>query len=93
MFDIPFLYHDGTIDNNFIRTVAVYILKKYQNQNGYQFGYAGAASVILFVFTAALGSITFILNRDKDEVLKRKQRKMLIKQAKAKKSQFGGLGI
>jgi multiple sugar transport system permease protein len=93
MFDIPFLYHEGTIDNNYIRTVAVYILKKYQNQNGYQFGYAGAASVILFVFTAALGSITFIINRDKDEVLKRKQRKMLIKQAKAKKSQFGGLGI
>ena len=93
MFDIPFLFHDGAIDNDYIRTVAVYILKKYQNQNGYQFGYAGAASVILFVFTAALGSITFIMNRDKDEVLKRKQRKMLIKQAKAKKSQFGGLGI
>jgi multiple sugar transport system permease protein len=93
MFDIPYLFHTGTEVNPEIRTIAVYILQKYQNQNGYQFGYAGAASVILFVFTAALGSITFIMNRDKDEVLKRKQRKMLIKQAKAKKSQFGGLGI
>lgn len=93
MFDIPYLFHTGTEVNPEIRTIAVYILQKYQNQNGYQFGYAGAASVILFVFTAALGSITFIMNRDKDEVLKRKQRKMLIKQAKSKKSQFGGLGI
>jgi len=93
MFDIPYLFHDGTIENDKIETVAVYILKRYKNQNGYQFGYAGAASVILFIFTAALGSITFIMNRDKDEVLKRKQRKMLIKQAKAKKNQFGGLGI
>ena len=93
MFDIPYLFHSGDLDNDKIRTVAVYILQKYKNPAGYQFGYAGAASVILFVFTAALGSITFIMNRDKDEVLKRKQRKMLIKQAKAKKSQFGGLGI
>ena len=81
------------IQKRLTHLIRLHHLQKYQNQNGYQFGYAGAASVILFVFTAALGSITFIMNRDKDEVLKRKQRKMLIKQAKAKKSQFGGLGI
>ena len=93
MFDIPFLYHTGTEVNPEIKTIAVYILQKYQNQNGYQFGYAGAASVILFAITSVLGSITFILNRDKDEVAKKKQRKQLMKQAKAKKNQFGGLGV
>lgn len=93
MYDIPFLFHTGTEVNPEIRTVAVYIFQKYNNTNGYQFGYAGAASVLLFIVTSVLGSITFILNRDKDEVAKRKQRKQLIKQAKAKKNQFGGLGV
>lgn len=93
MFDIPFLFHNGTEVNDEIRTIAVYILQKYKNKNGYQFGYAGAASVLLFFVTIILGSITFAFNRDKDEVAKRKQRRMLVKQAKAKNKQFGGLSI
>ena len=93
MFDIPFLFHNGTEVNDEIRTIAVYILQKYKNKNGYQFGYAGAASVLLFFVTIILGSITFAFNRDKDEAAKRKQRRMLVKQAKAKNKQFGGLSI
>ena len=93
MFDIPYLYHTGTEINKNIQTVAVYIFQRYKNKNGAQFGYAGAASVILFIVTLILGSITFYLNRDKDEIAKKKQRKKLQKDAKAKSKQFGGLSI
>ena len=93
MFDIPFLYHTGTENNKDIQTIAVYIFQRYKNKNGPQFGYAGAASVILFFATLILGSITFYLNRDMDEIAKKKQRKKLIKDAKAKSKQFGGLSI
>jgi multiple sugar transport system permease protein len=93
MFDIPYLYHTGTEINKDIQTIAVYIFQRYKNKNGAQFGYAGAASVLLFIVTVILGSITFYLNRDPDEIAKKKQRKKLIKDAKAKSKQFGGLSI
>lgn len=93
MFDIPFLYHTGTEINKDIQTIAVYIFQRYKNKNGAQFGYAGAASVLLFIVTLILGSITFYINRDTDEIAKKKQRKKLIKDAKAKSKQFGGLSI
>ena len=95
MFDIPFLFHHGNSDmlNEHIQTVAVYIFRRYKNKNGYQFGYAGAASVLLLFITVVLGFITFYMNRDKDEIAKRKQRRKLMKQAKAKSKQFGGLSI
>ncbi|MGN0576512.1 MAG: sugar ABC transporter permease, partial [Ruminococcus sp.] len=57
------------------------------------YGYSGAASVLLFIITLILGSITFYMNRDTDEIAKKKQRKKLAKQAKAANKQFGGLSI
>lgn len=95
MFDIPYLYHDrGAAFNPNVRTVAVYIYDKFHNRQGtYSYGYSGAASVCLFFVTLALGSIAFYLNRDKDEIAKKKQRKKLAQQAKVKNKQFGGLGI
>jgi multiple sugar transport system permease protein len=95
MFDIPFMFHNGQFPNKHLRTVAVYIYESFKNRpnEDYMYGYSGAASVILFIITAALGSITFYLNRDTDAIAKRKQRKKLAKQAKMQSKQFGGLSI
>lgn len=92
MFDIPYLFHRGTEVNKNLETIAIFIYDKFHSLQP-NYGYSGAASVLLFLITLALGSITFYINIDKDEVAKRKQRKKLIKQAKAKNKQFGGLSI
>ena len=68
--------------------VGIHTGQKYQN-----YGWSGAASVLLFIITLALGCITFYLNRDTDEIAKKKQRKKLAKQAKLQNKQFGGLSL
>lgn len=96
MFDIPYLFHKGTNDlNPEIRTVAVYIYERFHTSGSvsYSYGYSGAASVLLFIVTLILGSITFYMNRDVDAIAKKKQRKKLAKQAKLQNKQFGGLSI
>ena len=96
MFDIPYLYHKGANDiNQDLRTVAVYIYERFHisGTKSYSYGYSGAASVVLFLVTLALGSITFYMNRDTDAIAKKKQRKKLAQQAKVQNKQFGGLGI
>lgn len=96
MFDIPNLYRlpGSQTRLGHIRTVAVYIFERYSlGTSGRDTGYAAAASVILFFITVVLGTFVFRMNRDHDEVEKRKQRKKLIKQEKAKAKQFGGLSI
>ena len=94
MFDIPYLYHKGTVINKNIQTVAVFIYSNFHTGQKYQnYGTSGAASVILFIITLILGSITFYLNRDADAAAKKKQRKKLAKQLKAQNKQFGGLSI
>ena len=94
MFDIPFLYHDGTVVNKDVSTVAVFIYRHFHTGQKYQnYGYSGAASVLLFIVTLALGSITFYMNRDVDAIAKKKQRKELQKQMKLQNKQFGGLSL
>jgi ABC transporter, permease protein len=95
MFDIPYLYHQGTEVNKNVQTVAIFIYNAFHKDvgSGYNFGYSGAASVILFLVTLALGCITFYMNRDLDAIAKKKQRKKLAKQAKLQNKQFGGLSI
>ncbi|MCM1006953.1 MAG: sugar ABC transporter permease [Ruminococcus flavefaciens] len=96
MFDIPYLFHKGVNDINAeVRTVAVYIYERFHTPGSvsYSFGYSGAASVLLFIVTLILGSITFYMNRDVDAIAKKKQRKKLAKQAKLQNKQFGGLSI
>lgn len=94
MFDIPFLYRSGAKMNTHIETVAVFIYRHFHTGLQYQnYGFSGAASVLLFFVTLALGSITFYLNRDVDAIAKKKQRKKLAKQMKAQNKQFGGLSI
>ena len=57
-------------------------------------GIAGAASVILFIITAALGILVFRMNRDEDEHRKKLERKALVKEYKKqqKLAKNGGLG-
>ena len=96
MFDMPYLFttskEGARIDN--IETIAVYIYDKFHSGAiEPSYGYSGAASVVLFIITAVLGAIIFRINRDEDEHRKKKERKELIKQQKAKNKQFGGLSI
>jgi len=94
MFDIPFLFHNGANFSKELETVAVYIYYNFNKGTVEQanYGYAGAASIIIFAITAVLGSITFYMNRDKDAIAKKKQRKKAEKQYKAKMKQ-GGLTL
>ncbi|MCD7959103.1 MAG: sugar ABC transporter permease [Ruminococcus sp.] len=87
MFDIPYLFHSSsTAVNENLRTIAIYIYDSFHvsNQNSIKYGIAGAASVILFIITAILGILIFRINRDEDEHRKKKERKALIKENKAK---------
>jgi multiple sugar transport system permease protein len=94
MFDIPYIYHLGTNNNQDIETVAIYILKYYDSHGINSFaGLSGAASIILFVITSILGAIAFYINRDKDAIAKNKQIKKLIKQKKSKETKgFARMG-
>ena len=94
MFDIPYLFHNGAQFSKHLETVAVYIYYNFNKGTVDQanYGYAGAASIVIFAITACLGAITFYMNRDKDAIAKKKQRKKAEKQYKAKMKQ-GGLTL
>lgn len=92
MFDIPYLFNPGTNRSPGTQTIAAYIYQTYMEGRPKDTGHSGAASVLLFVITAALGSIVFYLNRDKDEISNKKHIKKLRKQAASKKG-YGGLGL
>ena len=98
MFDIPYLYHTGAgkINAN-LRTVAVFVYEQFRagaKVHQPDYGIAGAASVILFIITAALGILVFRRNRDEDEHRKKQERKALVKEYKRqqKLAKNGGLG-
>ncbi|MDR0918406.1 MAG: sugar ABC transporter permease [Oscillospiraceae bacterium] len=96
MFDIPLLYRSGAAISNVnpnLKTIAIFIYQKFNGDKAsIALGFAGAASVILFVITSVLGAIAFYINRDKDAIAKKKQIKRLIQQQKIKqqKSTLGG---
>ena len=86
MFDIPYLYHTGAgkINAN-LRTVAVFVYEQFRagaKVHQPDYGIAGAASVLLFIITAALGILVFRMNRDEDEHRKKQERKALVKEYK-----------
>lgn len=94
MFDIPYLYHRGVDINDDLRTIAVLIFQYFHAQGDEnKMGFAGAASVILFLITLVLGCIAFYMTRDKDAIAKKKQRKKIAKQLKQESKQFGGFSI
>ena len=78
MFDIPYLYHTGAGKINVnLRTVAVFVYEQFRagaKVHQPDYGIAGAASVILFIITAALGILVFRMNRDEDEHRKKQQK-------------------
>ncbi len=96
MFDIPYLYkRDVSNVSDNLKTVAVFIYEKFHPSAGgqKQFGYSGAASVLLFFITLVLGCIAFYITRDKDEIARKKQIKKNAKQAQLANKQFGGLSL
>ncbi len=90
MWDLPYLYKEGTTYNRATETIAVYIYNHFHIiPHNYEF--SAAASVLLFIVTSALGSICFAMNADPEA----KKKKALIKEAKRQaklqsKSAFGG---
>ena len=95
MFDIPYLYNkDGTVKDH-LETIAALIYKYFHvsDLSKSKIGYSGAASVLLFFITLALGLLSFYMTRDKDEIAKKKQRKKIAKQLKQESKQFGGFSI
>jgi len=85
MFDIPYMYIKGTQRNDYTKTVAVFIFEHFREKMpDPNYGYSGAASIILFLITVALGSVTFYMNRDKEAAARKKERKAAAKALKAK---------
>jgi ABC-type sugar transport system permease subunit len=78
------MFHEGNDPENHLRTAAVFVYENFaMAEKKRQYGYAAAASVILFIITAILGSFTFYMNRDKDEIRRKKRNKEAKKALKA----------
>ncbi|HAF86101.1 MAG TPA: sugar ABC transporter permease, partial [Sphaerochaeta sp.] len=80
MFDIPKLFLLGGPDNATL-TTSLFIYNQ-AFSGSYLYNRAAAASLIMFLIIVVLSSILFYLLRDRDEILKRKQIRALIKAAK-----------
>ena len=94
MFDIPYMYTKGTQRNEYTKTAAVFIYEHFREKMpNPNYGFSAAASVILFFITIFLGSVAFYMNRDKDELAKKKERKANMKALKAKQKGLGGMEI
>ena len=94
MFDIPYMYTKGTQRNEYTKTAAVFIYEHFREKMpNPNYGFSAAASVILFFITIILGSVAFYMNRDKDELAKKKERKANMKALKAKQKGLGGIEI
>jgi cellobiose transport system permease protein len=81
MFDIPFLFNLGRPDNATL-TVSMFIYNQ-AFAGSYLFNRAAAASMIVFVIIGFLSAGLFYILRDKDEARLRKERKEMMKAAKA----------
>lgn len=94
MFDIPYMYTKGTQRNEYTKTVAVFIYEHFREKMpNPNYGFSGAASILLFLITVALGSITFYINRDKEAAARKKERKANMKKLKNKQRGLGGMEI
>ncbi len=82
MFDVPRLYLLGGPDQA-TQTAAVFIYGQ-AFSGSYLYNRAAAASMILFVIIAILSAILFYIMRDRDQVKLNKQRRAMIKEAKAR---------
>ncbi len=92
MFDIPYMLNGGTIIPS-IKTVACFIYEKATGIKAAKcYGWAGAASVIMFFITAILGALVFYVQRDKDAIEKKRKRREAMKEAK-RRARGGGFSI
>jgi multiple sugar transport system permease protein len=88
MFDIPYLFHETSSVTDSLRTVAVYVYENFHTAPSQaNYGYSAAASVILFAITAVLVSFCFYMNRDMDEVKRKKKNKEARKALKMKQKE------
>lgn len=71
MFDIPYLLHEGTTIRPTLRTTASFIYEQF-HQVSPNYGFSAAASILLFIVTAALGIIIYNFNTDSTAPKKRK---------------------
>jgi len=81
MFEIPFLFNLGRPDDSTL-TVSMFIFNQ-AFAGSYMFNRAAAASMIVFVIIGILSAILFYILRDKDEIKRLKEKKAIIKAAKA----------
>ncbi len=94
MFDIPYMYTKGTQRNEYTKTIAVFIYEHFREKMpNPNYGFSGAASILLFLITIGLGSVTFYMNRDKEAIARKKERKARLKELKAKQNGLGGMEI
>lgn len=74
MFDIPFLLHTGDLHKEHLETTAVFIYKYFVG-NAVNHGYSAAASMLMFILTAALGFFIYKFNSDSTAPKKAKHKK------------------
>lgn len=72
MFDIPYLFREGNTVTPSIKTAAVFIYDNF-HQVSPNYGYSAAASVIMFIITAALGLFVYKFNSDSSPKKKKKK--------------------
>ena len=72
MFDIPYLFKEGNNVTPSIKTAAVFIYDNF-HQVSPNYGYSAAASVIMFIITAALGLLVYRFNSDSSPKKKKKK--------------------
>lgn len=72
MFDIPYMYHEGSTMSTHLRTQATYIYTNFHQANP-NYGYSAAASVILFFVTAILGMVIYNSNTKDSRESKKKR--------------------
>lgn len=74
MFDIPYLLHEGRTIRDSLKTGAVFIYNNFHAASP-NYGYSAAASVILFIITAALGLFIYKFNTDSTAPVKKRKAK------------------
>ena len=75
MFDIPFLFNEGTVSDH-LKTTAVFIFNEFHSDPvSRNYGFSAAASILLFIITAALGVIIYKFNTDSTAPAKKRRAK------------------
>ena len=81
MFDIPYLFHEGSTIQTQLETVAVFVYKHFHLQDP-NYGYSAATSVLLFIITGVLGILIFRFNNTSEERAAAKQHRKKSKNSK-----------